>query len=235
MVIKDYIVIFISGSALTLSLISLIITLVQKNKEVKRTIRKTLSDTLESISKINIETTKLKSSKDIDDNSEAIISLRRTYNAQRRVLIAHADFLISKYDNVSTEIDCNILAAAYATVGDQEKSEYFWKKTIDKSISLPIKHMNLRGFGTFLFHNDKIDLGRKCFNDALSIKLAENDDNRILQTDTYLMLSELEKEKGNKEEYDLNFSEAIGVLSTIKNERRKNEMHGRMRRHLPIV
>ncbi|MBI5915779.1 MAG: hypothetical protein HY842_10405, partial [Bacteroidetes bacterium] len=106
MTTKDYILIIISGSALTLSLISLIVTLIQKNKETNRVIRKTLTDTLESITKIGIETTKLKASKDADFNSETAIQFRRNYNSQRRILIAHADFLIMRYDKLATEIDC---------------------------------------------------------------------------------------------------------------------------------
>lgn len=233
MEIKDYVVIGISGSALFLSLTSLVITLVQKNREVRRTIRKTLSDTLESIAKINLETTKLKSLKDNDYNSEEAISLRRAYNAQRRILIAHADFLVSRYDNIATEIDCNILAAAYATVGDQQRAEHFWRKTIDKSISLPIRHMNLRGFGVFLFNNDNVDFGRNCFCQALSINLLENDDNKILRADTYLMLCDLEKQKGFKKEYELSLEEAMTIASQIKNERRKNEMINRIRAYIP--
>jgi len=218
---------------LTLSLISLVVTLVQKNKETKRTIRKSLTDTLESISKINIETTKLKYSKELDINSEASINLRRTYNSQRRILIAHADFLIMRYDKLATEIDCNILAGAYATIGDQDKAEYFWQKTIDKSISPPIRHMNLRGFGTFLFFNDKEDLGRQFFTKALLLDLKENDENKILKTDTYLMFYDLEKEKGNKEKYGLYLAKAMEVSSTIKNDQRKNEMQDRIRLKQP--
>jgi hypothetical protein len=230
---KDYILISISISALTLSLISLVVTLVQKNKETKRAIRKTLTDTLESISKINIETTKLKSSMDIDNNSENIITLRRYYNSQRRILIAHADFLVMRYDKLATEIDCNILAGAYATIGDQDNAEYFWQKTIDKSISPPIRLMNLRGFGTFLFYNDKDELGRKFFDEALTLDLTENDENKILRTDTHLMLCELEKERGNKEKYELNLAKAMEVSATIRNNHRKNEMHDRIRLKLP--
>ncbi len=230
---KDYILISISISALTLSLISLIVTLVQKNRETNRTIRKTLTDTLEGISKINIETTKLKSSKDSDNNAENIITLRRYYNSQRRILIAHADFLVMRYDKLTTEIDCNILAGAYATIGDQDKAEYFWQKTVDKSISLPIRLMNLRGFGTFLFYNDKEKLGRKFFNQALMLDLTENDENKVLRTDTYLMLCELEKERGNKEQYELNLTKAMEVSATIKNSNRKNEMQDRIRFKLP--
>ncbi len=208
-------------------------TLVQKNKETKRAIRKTLTDTLESISKINIETTKLKTSKESDTNSETVIALRRYYNSQRRILIAHADFLVMRYDKLATEIDCNILAGAYATIGDQDKAEYFWQKTVDKSISPPIRLMNLRGFGTFLFYNDKDDLGRKFFDEALLLDLTENDENKILRTDTYLMLCDLEKEKGNKENYEFNLTKAMEVLATIKNNQRKNDMHDRIRLKLP--
>ena len=64
MINKDYITIFISVSAFGLSLFSLIVTLVQKNKETKRTIRKNLSDTIENISKIGIETAKLQANKE---------------------------------------------------------------------------------------------------------------------------------------------------------------------------
>ncbi len=83
---KDYIIISLSGCALTISLVSLSITLIQKNKETKRAIRKTLTDTLEGISKIGIETTNLRATKDVDFNSEPNILLRRNYNSQRRIL-----------------------------------------------------------------------------------------------------------------------------------------------------
>lgn len=206
-----------------------------KNKETKRTIRKTLTDTLEGISKIGIETTKLRATKDIDFNSESNILLRRNYNSQRRILIAHADYLVQRYDKLATEIDCNILASAYSTIGDQEKSELFWKKTIEKSISKPIKLMNLRGFGTFLFTNEKEDLGRKYYDEALSLDLPENDDNRILKFDTYLMLCDLEKENGNKGYYETSLTNAMEVLAKIKSTRRKDEMQMRLRTKLPNV
>jgi hypothetical protein len=230
---KDYIIVFISGSALILSLFSLIVTLVQKNKETKRTIRKTLTDTIENITKINIEVTKLKASKEVDFDSEPIILLRRNFNSQRRALVAHADFLVTRNDKLTTEIDCNILAGAYAAIGDQDKAEYYWQKTVDKSSSLPIKVMNLRGFGTFLFGNEKEDLGRKFFNQAFELDLIENDDNKILKIDTYLMLCELEKGSGNSQNYDNALIKAMEVLSTIKHTNTKTEMHERISRRLP--
>ncbi|HXS36351.1 MAG TPA: hypothetical protein VN721_06595 [Flavipsychrobacter sp.] len=233
MTIKDSILIIISAVALILSFISLIITLVQKNRETKRTIRKNLSDTLESITKITIESTKLLASKDTDINSEPIILLRRNYNTHRRILIAHADYLIDRYDSIVTEIDCNILAGAYSTVGDISKAEYYWQKSIDKSISSPIKVMNLRGFGIFLFNNEKQDLARKKFYEALSIDLADNDENKKLKIDTYLMLCDVEIELGTKENYEKSLIEAMKILSTIKSSQKRNEMHAIISQKLP--
>ncbi|MEO6903576.1 MAG: hypothetical protein ABI315_10545 [Bacteroidia bacterium] len=230
---KDYILITISTSALTLSLISLIVTLIQKNSETKRAIRKSLTDTLENISKINIETTKLRTSKEIDNNSEASITLRRMYNSQRRILIAHADFLILRYDKLATEIDCNILAGAFATIGDQDKAEYFWQRTVEKSISSPIKVMNLRGFGTFLFSHGKEDQGRAIFNEAVSLDLTTNDENKIVIIDTYLMLCDLENDFGTKEKYELSLTKAMEIWSSITNTGRKDEMFKRIRIKLP--
>jgi hypothetical protein len=233
MEIKDPITIIASACALILSIISLIITLIQKNRETNRTIRKTLTDTLEDISKIAIESTKLKGSKDIDFNSEYAIQLRRNYNTQRRILIAHADYIIRRYNKLSTEIDCNILAGAYANIGDQDKAEYFWQKTIDKSISLPIKHMNLRGFGTFLFNCGKEESGRQMFSKAFILDLAENDDNKILRADTYIMLSDLEKKDLDKKDQDLNLIKAAEICSTIANIKMKKELEERIRLKLP--
>jgi Tfp pilus assembly protein PilF len=233
MTTKDYILVLISTAALIVSLFSLIVTLIQKSKETKRTIRKNLTDTIESISKIAIESAKLKASKDTDFNSEAIILLRRNYNSQRRALAAHADFLIKRYDKISTEIDCNILAGTYAIISDIERAEYYWQKTINKSISKPIRIMNLRGFGIFLFNNEKIELGRQYFQEALSIDIPENDENRVLKIDTCLMLCDMETEFGSNENYETSLMSAMEFLSKIKSLKRKDEMHERISQKLP--
>lgn len=232
MEVKDYLVISISGSALIISLISLIITIIQKRNETERAIRKSLSETLENIAKINLEVAKMRSSKDVDFNSDSIIALRRNYNGQRRILIAHADYLIKKYDNLATEIDCSTLANAYYDITDLIKAEEFWGKTVEKSMSPPIKLMNLRGYGGFLFDIEKEDIGREVFKQAFAVQLPENDENRVLKCDTYLMLAELEKNR-NKENYDKCLTGAMEVWGTIKNKYRKDEMNERIRRVIP--
>ena len=229
---KDYIVIGISGTALTISLLSLVITLIQKHKETKRTIRKTITDNLESIAKSNIEINKLKGQKDNDFNSEANISIRRNINSQKRAVLSNAKYLIDRNSDISTESDYNILAGAFSDIGDQMLAEKYWKLSVDNSYNPEILVMNLRGFGNYKFANNDIEQARILYHQATQIKLTETDEHSSLQCDTYLMLSDHERNI-DKEKFENCLTNAMEYLDKIKNENRKNEMHERIRRRLP--
>lgn len=96
----NYITLFLSSIAISVSIISLVITLVQKRNETRRAIRKTLSDALEAIAKINIDALKVDADKSIAEDSK--ISFRRSFNNHRRILVVHADFLLMKYPKMVT-------------------------------------------------------------------------------------------------------------------------------------
>jgi hypothetical protein len=228
---KDYILIALSGTALTISIVSLIITLVQKNKETKRTIRKTITDNLESIAKANIEINKLKGQKETDFNSESSISIRRNINSQKRAVLSNAKYLIDRYSDISTESDYNILAGAYSDIGDQTLADKYWKLSVDKSTNPEVLIMNLRGYGNYKFANNDIELGRELYYQATQIDLTETDEHYILKCDTYIMLADHEKNL-NKANFDSCLSSAMENLSNIRNENRKNEMHDRIRRRI---
>ncbi len=221
---KDYYTIIISVIALIVSIFS---NFFQKAKENQRSIRKNLSDTLESVTKINFENSKLR--KEGGSEEVEVVEMRRIYNSQRRILVAHADFLILKYDKIVTEIDCNIMAGAYANIGDAQKAEFYWKKTIDKSESGPIKHMNLRGYALFLFRQGKIEVGRSKYKEALLIDLPDNDPTRILTTDTYLMWAAAEKNTNNKSEETKLINDAISTCSRIGNNNSRLQMEKRIK------
>ncbi|HMH32301.1 MAG TPA: hypothetical protein VK543_04680 [Puia sp.] len=93
--------------------------------------------------------------------------------------------------------------------------------------------MNLRGFGIFLFNNGKEKLGREFFTEALGQNLTDNDENKSLKADTYLLLSDLEKDCNNKENFEFNLFKAMEICSTITNARRKDEMQDVVRSKLP--
>jgi tetratricopeptide (TPR) repeat protein len=224
---KDYYTVGISLIALIISIFS---NFYQKQKEDKRAIRKNLSDTLESVTKINIENVKLANSL-INDSIEGV-SLRRSYNTQRRILVAHANFLILNYDSIVTDIDCNIMAGAYNSIGDYDKASSYWEKTINKSDSNPILHMNLRGFASFLFSQGKIDAGRNKYKEAFSINLEDNDPNRRLLSDTYFMWALVEKGENNFNEEKRLISDAKSACSRIGNKILRTQMENQINNHL---
>lgn len=228
---KEYIVIIISATALGISILSLIITLFQKYKENKRTIRKTISDNLESIAKANIEFNKLKSQKDSDFNSEPNILIRRNINSQKRAILSNVKFLIDKNSDIATESDYTILAGAFADIGDQSLADQYWKLAIDKSRSPEILIFNLRGYGSFKFRNNDYDNARLLYEQANQVNLTETDEHAVIKCDTYLMLADHER-NSNKITFENCLTLAMEELSKIKNGHRKNEMHERITRRL---
>lgn len=216
----------ISIAALLISVLSLIISIVQKQKETDRGIRKNLSDSLENVSKINLEVSKLKQDQALFNSANGI-ELRRMYNSQRRILIAHADFLVSRYDSLTTDIDCNLIAGGYEAIGDYEKAEIYWVKTIEKSISNPIRHMNLRGYARFLFHQGKFQLGRSKYEEALKVELSDTDDNRRLISDTYLMWASTEREFNNFSETERLIGLGQSYCGRIGHVKMRDEMQKR--------
>lgn len=216
---KDYYTMAISIIALVVSIFS---NFFQKSKEDKRSIRKNLSDTLESVTKLNFENVKLRQNN--ANETPDIVEMRRNFNSQRRILVAHADYLVTNYDRIATEIDCNILAGAYNSIGDSQKAEHYWKKSIQKSESPPIRHMNLRGYAAFLFNQGKIEAGRNKYREALLIDLADNDKNRYLLTETYLMWARVERDSNNLSEETKLINDAISSCSRISNKNSRTLM-----------
>ncbi|NOU19173.1 MAG: hypothetical protein HOO91_16575 [Bacteroidales bacterium] len=233
MTYKDYLTIVISCFALTISIISLIISIIQKNKETRRTIRKNLSDTLENVTKINIEFAKLKHNEQ-EYNTDNFIELRRIYNSQKRILIAHADYLTTNYDYMVTDIDCNLLAGAYSDIGDYTKADNYWIKTIQKSASNSVKHMNLRGYARFLFFQGKFQLGRSKYEESLKVELPDTDNYRRQLTDTYIMWATVEREFNNESETRRLIDLAKSYCSRIGHSKMRQEMDERINNFDPI-
>ena len=150
---KDITTIVISSLALIISVASFLISLRQKQRENVRLLRKQLSDTLNDLSEVSVAFAKLKVDTAANLTND-VIELRRNYNTQRRTLLNHADFLINENTDLATETDYNLIAINWNIIGNYPKAEQYWKLTIEKSDDLVIKHMNLRGYATFLFFKE---------------------------------------------------------------------------------
>ena len=228
---KDYLTIAFSFAALIISIVS---NFIQKNKETERQIRKNLSETLEGIVKVNMESTFLKRDATIY-NSENSLELRRLYNTQRRILIVHADYLAKRYDHLLTDIDCNIIANAFSFISDYVKADDYWKKTIEKSNSNAMRHMNLRGYARFLYMQGKKEVGRAKYNEALQVELENTDGNRREKTDTYITWAKTERDFNNPEEAGRLLEEAKISCSQISQRKMREDMEEQIRLATPSI
>ncbi|TKC62490.1 hypothetical protein FBD94_09755 [Pedobacter hiemivivus] len=221
---KDYFVLTISFSTLVITIIS---NIIEKRKENRRSIRKTLSDSLESLAKIDVEMAKLRN-EEVDHNSKAIVEIRRVYNGQRRVQIVNADYLCTKHPKLVVEADCLMLAVSFRSIGDYNKAEEYWKKTISLTISDSMKQMNLRGYANFLFSLGRLEQGRTKFNEALEVNLDDTDDNRRIKVDTYIIWSDIERDYSNVSEATRLLDLAKGACARIGHTKMREEMEERI-------
>ena len=122
---KDIIVVGISSLALVTAVLSFVFTFRQRAREIKRGIRISLTDTLGQLVEVGLARAKL----DVEhpEASDQITSLRRMYNAQRRHLANHAEYLVCQVPELATDIDYNLLAGTFSAIGDSNKTQQYWE------------------------------------------------------------------------------------------------------------
>jgi hypothetical protein len=95
--------------------------------------------------------------------------------------------------------------------------------------------MNLRGFAWFQFLQGQFQNGRKKYEEALSLELNDNDYNRRLITDTYIMWAKVERDYNNTLEFKRVVGLAYGYCSRIGNKSMREEMEIQIRRLEPTT
>ena len=195
---KDILTLAVSFISAVIALTALFVTYRQRSREDSRGMRKSLTDTLASMAEVNLAMAKLRL--EHPESNDSIVGLRRAYNSQRRYLASHAEFLLEQIPSLSTDIDHNLLAQAFDTMGHYEKALEHWKACVEKSPGPSLRAMNLRGFARFLFFQGNSKLGQQKYDESLQVDLPDNDSNRRLRADTYAMWSVTEREFGFVEE-----------------------------------
>jgi tetratricopeptide (TPR) repeat protein len=191
---KDILTLVVSLCSAIIAVISLIITYRQRQVEDKRNIRSSLTDTLTSLTEVNIAMVKLKlENKTINDD---VFAFRRGYNSQRRYLANHAEFLSQQIPDLVSDIDHNMIAHAFSAMGDYERAFKHWEVCIAKSPAPPVLATNLRGFAGFLFEQGNPQLGRKNFEKSVQVAMPDSDVNRRLRADTFAIWSITERDFG---------------------------------------
>jgi hypothetical protein len=215
---KDWITIVISCLALLVSVVSYLL----RTREDKRGTRQALTDTLTALGEVSLSMAKLKIENPRASND--VMSLRRTYNSQRRYLANHAEFLLDQIPDLSADIDHNMLAGAFDAIGDPARAEEHWRACVAKSPSDTLRAMNLRGFARFLFYRGNASVGRQKYEESLQVNLPDNDASRRIRADTFALWFTTEREFGFLQEADRRRESAIAEARRIGHQGMQSEM-----------
>lgn len=126
--IKDIVVIGISSSALIFSITSFVLTFRQRALQNTRDIRKSLTEAISGLGDVSLARTRLDADNPIA--TEQIVGLRRLYNSQRRYLANHAEYLARQTPSLVSDIDYQILAVAFAAIGDYDRAQKHWESCV---------------------------------------------------------------------------------------------------------
>jgi tetratricopeptide (TPR) repeat protein len=199
MVTKDIFTIALAGAAFAFSIASFVLTFRQRTVEDKRNIRKSLTDVVAELTKVNIAFNQL----DLDhpnSTSRPIVNFRRNYNAQRRYLANHGEFLSNQIPELSTDIDYVALAGAFDASGDYVRAQKFYELGVSKSPTDMLRMWNLRALARFWFNQGNATRGRKTYEESLQLQVPDSDAARQAKADTHLIWASLEEEHGYKKE-----------------------------------
>lgn len=219
---KDIASIAISVAALSISIFSFASTIRQRRIDNERTLRNSLTDVIAEITQIDLERSKLdRENPGMKDDS--VVAMRRILNTKKNYLARHGDFISQQMNRLVTDIDFNVLAKAFADIGDHEKAASFWRRCIERSQANVIRKKNLRGYAMFLFRIGEFDMGRRLFMDALEISLPDNDEMRRMKADTYAIWMRSELEYGFTNQCMQLRENAIAYANRIGAEAKRSE------------
>ena len=216
----------LSSCAFLLSASALLFNVVFNLKERKRNIRRTLTDTLNAVARINVEIANLKEDEKGIRPEKA--DLRRNYDFQRSTLMTEVEFLLSEKPEIITATDCALAAFTYNELRDFKKTGHYWQEAVARSQNPEQKQVHLRDYAAFLFRQGKVEEGRSFFNRALDVELKISDDHFAEQIETYLLWATSEYCYGYEKEFRREIDAALKLYGKIKNRIRSAEMKARI-------
>jgi tetratricopeptide (TPR) repeat protein len=220
---KDIILVTPGVLAFIFSIVTFIWTFRQHAIEDRRNTRKSLTDVVAELTKVNIAYNRL----DLDypqSVEPTVVNLRRSYNNQGRYLANHGEFLANQIPELTSDIDCIALASAFESSGDYIKAQKFFEQAVEKWPTSVLRMWNLRGFARFWFNQGNAQRGRKTYEESLQQQVPDTDSIRQTIADTYLLWSRLEDEHGYVDEAKRACTLGQQAASRIGNSRMREIM-----------
>jgi len=230
--LKDYLTIGISLAAFGFAIASFFANFRQRDLENRRTLRKTLTDIIAEISKVNIAHAQL----DLEHPGSTrphVIAMRRNFNGQRRYLAYHGEFIAEQIPGLTNDIDFVAIATAFDSAGDFERAKRYFNQAVEKSPSNTLRATNLRALARFSFMQGQAGQGRKYYETSLQQELPDTDSSRRFIADTLLIWACVERDTGFTSESLLIKDRAISTSGRIGNPAAREDMMKTINEALP--
>ena len=214
---KDSFALLFSCLALIVSIISFVVTLLQKKGETERGLRLELSNVLEKLSDIEVVMAQDGPGHlggDLPAQSNRTI--RGVKTIQRRYLTSKADFIVKRVPAaLVTDGELLVLALAYAAIDDFSKAEEYWRKCIDTAVTPLHKAVNLRMFARFCFFVKSAEEGRRQFASAVELASDATDASKYSKGTTYEVWAAAEAQAGFHDEAENKLKIAKVIFESI--------------------
>ncbi|MCL4249415.1 MAG: hypothetical protein KJ065_14815 [Anaerolineae bacterium] len=213
----------ISGIAVLLSFIALIISQRSAHQEKKRTLRSQLSDTLQRITDSQLENARL-FVEAANTNPIYYQTASSTLNQQQAFLLSLAAYLAEQIPELVTSVEYNTLAYSLAWSGDVLTAEKYYRKAIDVSPDAFYRSLAIRSYASFLFPQRRFDEAREQYRQALALFTGSDDRARSTNGYTYQMWAVNEiMIAGAEQQAEELFQRARNEFNGIENKGLKNQ------------
>ena len=206
----------ISIIALTLSLVSTVITLLWKKTEMQRTWRSQLSGLISELVKADAENSEMffvpQSSRDEKYYQKSSIMSQRINSLVRQTL-----YLAKQHPRLLTDVENVIIARALVVAGDRGGAREYWLKSIESAPNSYYRITNIRGYADFLFADGEYEPAREYYRKSLSILQNTTDSNKSMNGYTYIvwMVSEANNIPAPYSEASACYRNAKGLYESI--------------------
>ncbi|MDQ6828861.1 MAG: tetratricopeptide repeat protein [Gemmatimonadota bacterium] len=206
---KDIIALAFSFTAFVVSMISLR----QKKFETERAIRRELSDAIDKINKINIETAKLWE----DGITPAEQNMLNVYGQQGVSLTRQALYLAEQIPKRVSDVEYGTIAQALINLGNLSQADAYYRKSVEQSPDEFAKALNKRVYAHFLFMTGQVERGRQLFQECLAPFDAQGDYNLYAKGTTYLRWAMAETIFTSRQAGEEKFTAARDAIQHISN------------------
>lgn len=210
----------VSGLSLSVAIVSLVMTYRQRQRQDKLALRKAMTDLIAEIVKANIEFTKQPYGANATAES---METRRQLNEQRRYLANHADLLAKEIPEHITDIDCNIIARAFA-IQDTKKADKYWQLCLQKSSAAGVRAMNLRAFARHLYATGRLEEGGRTYESSIVEMAGTTDRAKRSRSETYSLWAIVERDFGSADTALSLFQLAKTEANSILGVRERTDM-----------